>query len=74
MGRVAFTPEESPSGSGGGVTSSPMMSEQCVLLEELLTPKCSQWPAGISLVCGEASFVSASAQRLHQRCREGLTT
>lgn len=49
--------EDSPSDSRGGMTASHVVSEG-VLLEELLTANCSEWPADIFPECGEACFVS----------------
>lgn len=56
----------------GGGPASRVVSEQCVLLGELLTAELSERPAGTSLECGEACFVSAStsaseSQRRAQR-------
>lgn len=75
MGRAAFTPEELPSGSGGGVTSSRVVSEPYVLLEELLTAKCSEWPAGISpegglcFVLGSTSVPERQRGAHHLGCK-----
>lgn len=41
------------------MTSSHAVSGWYVLLEEMPTTECSEWPAGISPECGEACFVSA---------------